>query len=129
MKPHPVILALALLGALGGTADAQGRGKEKSAGRGSQVAVTHRPGTDAEIRIIRDFYSEPSRKPKALPPGIAKNLARGKPLPPGIARTRVPDQLLVRLPTRTGTRWLVVGDRVLLVDASDIVVDLIRLTF
>ena len=128
MKPHPVILGLALLGALSGTADAQGRGKEKSADRGAQAAVKRGP-TDAEIRIIRDFYSEPSRKPKSLPPGIAKNLARGKPLPPGIARTRVPDQLLVRLPARTGTRWLVVGDRVLLVDASDIVVDLVRLVF
>jgi hypothetical protein len=127
MKAHPVILTLALFGALAGTADAQGRGKGKSGDRGAQGPVTREPGTDVEIRIIRDFYSAPARKPKALPPGIAKNLARGKPLPPGIARTRVPDQLLVLLPARTGTRWLMAGDVVLLVDPKDIVLDLIRL--
>lgn len=65
----------------------------------------------------------------AAPPGIAKNLARGKPLPPGIAKTRVPDGLLVLLPARTGTRWLIAGDVVLLVDTRDVVVDLIRLIF
>jgi hypothetical protein len=41
----------------------------------------------------------------------------------------VPDQLLVLLPTRTGTRWFVAGDVVFLVDAGDIIVDLIRLAF
>jgi hypothetical protein len=30
-----------------------------------------------------------------LPPGIAKNVARGKPLPPGIAKRAVPAELVV----------------------------------
>ncbi|KDB61839.1 hypothetical protein AZ15_1325, partial [Bordetella bronchiseptica A1-7] len=33
----------------------------------------------------------------SLPPGIRKNLARGKPLPPGIAKKAVPPSMLARL--------------------------------
>ena len=35
---------------------------------------------------------------RSLPPGIAKNLARGKPLPPGIAKKMVPSSMLHDLP-------------------------------
>ncbi len=35
----------------------------------------------------------------SLPPGIAKNLARGKPLPPGIAKKTVPASMLGQLPS------------------------------
>ena len=31
-----------------------------------------------------------------------------------------------RLPARSGTRWILAGDVVLLVDVSDIVVDIVR---
>ncbi|MDX1443630.1 MAG: hypothetical protein R3270_07625, partial [Gammaproteobacteria bacterium] len=37
-------------------------------------------------------------KSKSLPPGIAKNLERGKPLPPGIQKTRLPNELQQKLP-------------------------------
>lgn len=132
MKARPFVLALALLGLPAAPAIAQSgnsRGKGKPAAAQASSARAKGPGTDVEIRIIRDYYSSQSSKPKSLPPGIAKNLARGKPLPPGIAKTRVPDDLLVLLPARTGTRWLVTGDVVLLVDAGDVIVDLIRLVF
>jgi hypothetical protein len=113
------------------SAAAQGRGRAKPADGDAQVsnAKVKGPGTEVEIRIIRDFYSVQSRKPKSLPPGIAKNLGRGKPLPPGIAKTRVPDDLIVLLPARSGTRWIIAGDVVLLVDAGDLIVDLVRLIF
>jgi hypothetical protein len=104
-------------------AEAQsGRGKGKE-GRGASGKVNHARGSDVEIRIIRDYYGVPSRKLKPLPPGIAKNLARGKPIPPGIARTRAPDDLVVLLPVREGARWWIAGDRVLLVDTNNILVD------
>lgn len=131
MKPRPVILTLAMLALFAGHASAQG-GSSKGRGRSAAQASSGKakgPGTEVEIRIIRDYYAGPSRRQKSLPPGIAKNLARGKPLPPGIAKTRVPDGLLVLLPARTGTRWLIAGDVVLLVDASDVIVDLVRLIF
>ena len=117
-----------LLGLTAVSADAQGKGRGKPASnRASHIKV--KPGSDAEIKIIREFYSIDSRKPQSLPPGIAKNLARGKPLPPGIAKKTVPDDLIILLPARPGASWLIAGDMVLLVDAGDIVVDLIRLVF
>ncbi len=131
MKALPFVLAIALLAAVTPQAEAQGagRGKGKPQERGGEVVGIRGPGTDVEIRIIRDYYSVQSRRQKSLPPGIARNLARGKPLPPGIARTRVPDDLLVLLPARTGTRWLIAGDMVVLVGSRDVVVDFIRLVF
>jgi hypothetical protein len=123
-------LAVLLLGLTGASADAQGKGRGKPV---SEVQVSNAkvkgPGTDLEIRIIRDYYSAQSRKLKSLPPGIAKNLARGKPLPPGIAKTRVPDDLIGLLPSRAESLWIVAGDVVLLVDAGDLIVDVVRLIF
>lgn len=58
---------------------------------------------------------------KALPPGIAKNLARGKPLPPGIAKKRC----LPRCSTNyliIGYEWRVVGDDLVLIALSTAVV-------
>ena len=62
----------------------------------------------AVIQIIRDSYSHAhddggkaksgKQKQNALPPGIAKNLARGNPLPPGIAKKALPGDLNRRLP-------------------------------
>ena len=58
-------------------------------------------------------------KSKSLPPGIAKNLERGKPLPPGIRKTRLPDELQQKLPAPPeGHERVVVDGRVLLVDIA-----------
>jgi hypothetical protein len=57
-----------------------------------------------------------------LPPGIAKNLARGKPLPPGIARSRVGGPLLGRLPRVDGHEWWQVGRDLVLVAIGTLVV-------
>jgi len=52
------------------------------------------------------------RNPKALPPGIAMNLQRGKPLPPGIAKKVDDDDLLRRLPrSYSDSEWYAAGDR------------------
>jgi hypothetical protein len=98
----------------------------------------------AEIQIIRDYYahahdgagskhdgagSKKSGKQKqgALPPGIARNLARGKPLPPGIAKKALPSDLSRRLPpVRDGYERVVIDGRVLLVEiATQIVHDIL----
>lgn len=131
MKALPFVFTIALLAVVHPQANAQGagRGKSKAHERGGEVVGIRGPGTDVEIRIIRDYYAVPARRQKSLPPGIARNVARGKPLPPGIAKTRVPNDLLVLLPARTGTRWLVAGNMVLLVGSRDVVVDMIRLSF
>ncbi|MFT4272321.1 MAG: anti-virulence regulator CigR family protein [Pantoea sp.] len=59
---------------------------------------------------------------KSLPPGIAKNLARGKPLPPGIAKRYVPKSMLNRLPYYPGYEWRIVGDDLVLIALSTAVV-------
>ena len=67
---------------------------------------------------------------RALPPGIAKNLARGKPLPPGIARKTVPSSLLGRLPHHAGYEWQVAGtDLILVAVATDIVAEVLSGVF
>jgi len=55
---------------------------------------------------------------RALPPGIQKNLARGKPLPPGIAKQAVPEPLLQQLPVYPGYEWGVYGTDLILINAA-----------
>lgn len=52
--------------------------------------------------------------PSSLPPGIQKNLARGKPLPPGIAKN-LDNRLLGHLPRYEGYEWKQLGRDVILV--------------
>lgn len=59
---------------------------------------------------------------ESLPPGIAKNLARGKPLPTGIAKKTVPASMLDQLPSYPGYEWRVVGDDLVLIALSTAVV-------
>ena len=62
----------------------------------------------------------------SLPPGIRKNLARGKPLPPGIAKKMVPGSMLGRLPVYPGYEWRMLGtDLVLIYLAQDVVADIL----
>lgn len=59
---------------------------------------------------------------QSLPPGIAKNLARGKPLPPGIAKKVVPASLLGQLPSYPGYEWRIVGNDLVLIALSTAIV-------
>jgi Ni/Co efflux regulator RcnB len=92
--------------------------------------------SDEEVRIIhawyRDHGSETDRgkskgKQKGLPPGIAKNLARGKPLPPGIAKQHLPDGLVHTLPSPPrGYERIIVDGKVLLVEiATQVIHDIL----
>src|SRR5688572_22647168 len=104
------ISALMLVALVTTGADAQGKGRGKSDNAQDSRGKAKGPSTDVEIRIFRNYYGVESRRPASLPPGIAKNLARGKPLPPGIAKKQVPDDLIILLPVRSGTRWWIAGD-------------------
>ncbi len=65
-----------------------------------------------------------------LPPGIAKNLARGKPLPPGIAKKAVPASMLGQLPYHPGYEWQIAGaDLILIGIGTAIVADVLRNVF
>lgn len=79
-------------------------------------------------KIIERYVREKGIGTKSLPPGIAKNLARGKPLPPGIAKRGLPTDLEGRLPKlRAGLERIIVGDDVTIVEeGTRIVVDILR---
>lgn len=58
----------------------------------------------------------------SLPPGIRKNLARGKPLPPGIAKKMVPGPMLGRLPRYPGYEWRIAGSDLILISVATAVI-------
>jgi len=65
----------------------------------------------------------------ALPPGIQKNLARGKPLPPGIAK-KLDGRLLGQLPHYDGYEWQQAGtDLILVAIASGIIYEVLNGAF
>jgi hypothetical protein len=96
--------------------------------RGAAAAVTQTVSftfTADHAAIVHAYYGGESRGPGngrargGLPPGIEKNLARGKPLPPGIAKQYLPSDLLVRLPTAPrGMEYVVVAGKLLLVEIA-----------
>ncbi|MHA5498442.1 anti-virulence regulator CigR family protein [Pseudomonas aeruginosa] len=101
----------------------KGNKHDKGAHQGNQGHKSHSSGSGWQgspdidiggVRIIlndnRAYWSPGS----SLPPGIQKNLARGKPLPPGIAK-KLDSRLLGRLPHYEGYEWQQVGTDLLLV--------------
>lgn len=58
----------------------------------------------------------------SLPPGIAKQVSRGKPLPPGIAKKVLPSEFLTQLPVYVGYEWKVSGRDLLLVAVGTAIV-------
>jgi hypothetical protein len=105
-----------------------------SGSSGSSVKVTVNEGgvfTVVERDQIILFYKRNKTivtDVKPLPPGIAKNLARGKPLPPGIAKKRLPRALESALPRREYLR-IQVGPDVVAIDGSGRVLDILRGVF
>ena len=85
---------------------------------------------DAEIETIRAYYRDHGSndghgnkhgkaKNKGLPPGIAKNLQRGKPLPPGIAKRYLPNDLILELPPLpSGYERIIIVGKILIVEIS-----------
>jgi hypothetical protein len=64
-----------------------------------------------------------------LPPGIQKNLARGKPLPPGIAK-KLDGRLLGQLPHYDGYEWMQAGaDLILVAVATGIIYEVLNGAF
>jgi hypothetical protein len=115
-----------------GAAPPEGRARGQGQGGGQGGTVQVPAFTPDEIARIRAwFVANPGFHVQPLPPGIARNLARGKPLPPGIAKRYAPPDLVRLLTGRTGVEYLVVGASLVLVQAAggivrDIVQDAIR---
>ena len=129
MRPTTLMLTVLLLALpLAATASAQdnGRGRDKSPNSAAQAV----PGFSAsERQTIADYFTRNVYTVEALPPGIVKKLARGKPLPPGIAKRSLPRDLTTALPARDGFEITIFGDRIVLLEASGLVVDILQEIF
>jgi Ni/Co efflux regulator RcnB len=100
----------------------QGQAKPHRQGNAGAPGVLFQP---QDRDVIVDYYGGWPRA-EALPPGIARNLARGKPLPPGIAKRSLPPDLLARLPRYDGYNYYMVGSDVVLVAiATGIILDIL----
>jgi hypothetical protein len=126
MKRSTTVAALAILAGLFVTSDLQaqqGRGKRNQ----PEVRVQQSSGFSVrERQIVVEFFATHSQEAEALPPGIARNLARGKRLPPGIAKKQIPSGLEAELPIRPGFEVSIFGDRIVLLEASGLVVDILE---
>ena len=97
-------------------------GKERAAhGGDGLVSISISSGDARRIAIQHNVTGYES-----LPPGIRKNLARGKPIPPGIAKKAVPSAVLADLPAYDGYEWRIYGsDLVLVTIATAVIADVL----
>lgn len=92
-----------------------------SPARGTGAMVISPP----ERELIQTYFNAYPAGPH-LPPGIRKNLARGKPLPPGISR-KLPEPLAARLPRHPGYAYQMAGADVVLVEiATGLITDMLE---
>jgi hypothetical protein len=112
------------LQAQGKSSAAKGKGASNSDAKVNATVVFR----DPDRPVIRDYFRTNNIVATPLPPGIAKNVMRGKPLPPGIAKKAMPYRLVVLLPQRPGVTFLIIGDRVVAMH-NGIVVDVMLNVF
>ncbi|MDH0096325.1 RcnB family protein [Ectopseudomonas hydrolytica] len=103
-----------------------GKGKPGGGHDGVQIDLRGPTVDVGRVRIILGENRQLIGPTSSLPPGIAKNLARGKPLPPGIAKN-FDSRLSARLPYYEGYEWKQIGrDVVLVAIATGIVYEILR---
>ena len=84
--------------------------------------------TNGQITSVRAYYSNlevPNARGRGrgLPPGIARNLARGKSLPPRISKGYLPAAVVADFPhLPSGLDYVIVAGKLLLVEAATQVV-------
>ncbi|MDX9668240.1 anti-virulence regulator CigR family protein [Pseudomonas sp. P5_152] len=86
------------------------QGKNPAGGDWGNGPSINRSSVLGIVGGYRDYWSPGP----ALPPGIQKNLARGKPLPPGIAK-KLDGRLVGHLPHYDGYEWQQAGTDLILV--------------
>ena len=129
-------LALPILLLTSDSAAAQGRsgrGGGGNDGGGASIEFTAEISFSVGDRDQIQAYYSSNRNPgiEALPPGIRKNLARGKAMPPGIAKRFPPDGLRSSLSVPIQYEVIEVGWDVFLVEVAtgiihDVLMDVIR---
>jgi len=123
-----VVLAVGVFcGGVGAQGQSQGRGRSgAAAGAAVSVSVVFR---DSDRATFHDYFVTHKIAAQALPPGIAKNVARGKPLPPGIAKRAVPADLLVIGPKVEKDVSLAIVGEVVVAMKGGVVIDVLAGVF
>ncbi|MCP1475771.1 hypothetical protein ABIA54_000136 [Pseudomonas sp. EB276 TE3739] len=110
----------------------QGGGGQGNGNKGQQSSGNRGGGPSVDrgnILGIIDGYRGYWNPEPPLPPGIQKNLARGKPLPPGIAK-KLDGRMLGHLPHYDGYEWQQVGtDLILVALATGLVYEILNGAF
>ncbi len=115
----------------GNSQGGQGHGNQSKKGQGSSAEDwRHGPSIDrGGVLGVLDGYRDYWSPGPSLPPGIQKNLARGKPLPPGIAK-KLDGRLVSKLPHYEGYKWQQAGnDLILVAIASGIIYEVLNGAF
>ncbi|EIK52605.1 integral membrane protein [Stutzerimonas stutzeri TS44] len=142
LKHKRIGTLVALTALLAGIATAQAQPPhDGKPGRGDKANKNHAPRYDqdyrrhgpsvdiGDVRITLRSHRDLLAPVSALPPGIERNLSRGKPLPPGIAR-KMDGRLLSHMPYYPGYEWRQVGrDVVLVAIATGIVYEILDNVF
>lgn len=133
--PHALLITCALTAALAAQSalaapkpDHPGKSGGDHDRHGQDIGVSIQgPSIDiGRVRIVLGENRSLIGPSSALPPGIAKNLARGKPLPPGIAKN-FDSRVVGQLPRYEGYEWKRIGtDVVLVAIATGIIYEVLR---
>lgn len=113
------VTSLALALALSSASAAPKHDKHDKHGGDADVQIDKR-GPNVDVGRVRTVLRDNRAligSAQSLPPGIRKNLARGKPLPPGIAK-RFDSRLAGKLPHYEGYEWQQVGSDAALVNLA-----------
>lgn len=103
------------------------KGKPKHQGDVT-VALVQPTITQEEVRRI--VVAEQKTGYRRLPPGIVKNLARGKPLPKGLQKSKVPATIVQQLPAYPEYEWRRYGaDLVLVQIATQVIAEIFSEVF
>lgn len=109
-----------------GAGDAVAQNPNRPSGGGVTVDLSAQV-----VTRIRDYYASHEVEATALPPGIRRQVAQGRPLPPGIAKKVAPAELRRSVDLPDGYELVEVGLDVLLVEVAtnvvhDVLMDVIR---
>ncbi len=115
-----------VLAAAAGNRGGNGPPDRGQTGEGVLESVAGATIDNIAAQTIRGYFQSNPMPVQGLPPGIARNLGRGKPLPPGIAKRFLPTDLQAQLPAYPGYELLIADRNVLLVSvASGIITDIL----
>ncbi len=112
MRCAAIVSVLAIVAAFTFAPELQAQ-ERKGKAKAARVEAQQSAGfSTLERQIIVEFFGNYSYKAKSLPPGIAKQ--------------HIPAELKARLPVRAGVEISIFGDRIVLLEASGLVVDILE---